>query len=373
MWMLVAALLAALAAAALAVRWMQTQGGDRDRIAVASVDIALGSRLTPEMVRLTDWPRDSVPTGAFSQSGTLDGRVVTAALQRGEPLTEARLAPVGARAGLSAVVPPGKRAMTVRVNDVVGVAGFALPGTYVDVLVNTQHEGGRRGDSDRAISKIVLERILVLAVAQEADRDASRPKVVNAVTLELTPEQAERLDLARSVGTLSLVLRNQTDPQATVTDGATKAALLGVVATRSPAASTGVTVRRTSTRPVAGVKALSPQALPAQAMPEPAVAPLAVAIEAAPAAFLKAPEPEPVATPAVVTPDLPSPLAAAPPVLRGAVGGDALVPVEPGPRFPQGADPVPGVESPAAKEASAPAPRTCVEIVAGAVRRSECF
>ena len=78
--------------------------------------------------------------------------------------------------------------MTVRVNDVIGVAGFALPGNYVDIMVNTPDEGGRRGDQDKAISKIVLERILVLAVAQEADRDATKPKVVNAVTLEVTPD-----------------------------------------------------------------------------------------------------------------------------------------------------------------------------------------
>ena len=108
-------------------------------------------------------------------------------------------------------MPEGKRAMTVRVNDVIGVAGFALPGTFVDIMVNTQEEGSTRSDRDHAVSKIVLERILVLAVAQESDRDSTKPKVVNAVTLELTPAQAEILDLARSVGTLSLVLRNQTE------------------------------------------------------------------------------------------------------------------------------------------------------------------
>jgi pilus assembly protein CpaB len=140
--------------------------------------------------------------------------------------------------------------MTVRVNDVIGVAGFALPGTYVDVLVNTQEDGAQRGDRDRSISKIVLERILVLAVAQEADRDSTQPKVVNAVTLELTPDQAELLDLARSVGTLSLVLRNQTDPvSAAAGDGATKAELLGLktVAVVEPA-KPAPAVRRTAPR-----------------------------------------------------------------------------------------------------------------------------
>jgi pilus assembly protein CpaB len=227
MLMLFIALVAGLAAVVLATRWMQQQGGDKGRIAVANTEIELGGRISTEMVRMAEWPQGSVPAGAFTDATQLEGRVVTVALQRGEPLTEGRLAPIGTKGGLSAVVPEGKRAMTVRVNDVVGVAGFALPGTYVDVMVNTQEEGGQRNDRDRTISKIVLERILVLAVAQEADRDSTKPKVVNAVTLELLPTQAEMLDLARSVGTLSLVLRNQTDPNAVATAGITKSELLG--------------------------------------------------------------------------------------------------------------------------------------------------
>lgn len=230
MLMLFIAAIAGLAAVVLAARWMQQQGGDKGRIAVANTDIQLGGRISPEMVRMVEWPQGSVPVGAFTEGAALEGRVVLVSLQRGEPLTEARLAPVGSKGGLSAVVPEGKRAMTVRVNDVIGVAGFALPGTYVDVMVNTQEEGGRRGDGDRSISKIVLERILVLAVAQEADRDETKPRVVNAVTLEVTPVEAEKLDLARSVGTLSLVLRNQADPKATDTAGITKAELLGLAA-----------------------------------------------------------------------------------------------------------------------------------------------
>ena len=229
MLMLFIAAIAGLAAVFLAARWMQNQGGEKGRIAVANADIELGGRISSEMIRMADWPEGSVPAGAFSDAAKLDGRVVLVSIQRGEPLTETRLAPIGTKGGLSAVVPEGKRAMTVRVNDVVGVAGFALPGTYVDVMVNTQDERGQRSDRNHSISKIVLERILVLAVAQEADRDSTKPKVVNAVTLELTPKDAEMLDLARSVGTLSLVLRNQTDPKAMAHGGgATKAELLGI-------------------------------------------------------------------------------------------------------------------------------------------------
>lgn len=227
MLMLMIAVIAGLAAVVLAARWMQQQGGDKGRIAVASLEIELGSRVTPEMVRMVDWPEASVPSGAFNDVVPLEGRVVLSSVQRGEPLLEGRLAPIGTKGGLSAVVPEGKRAMTVRVNDVVGVAGFALPGTHVDVMVNTQSEGAKTNDRDQTISKIVLDRILVLAVAQEADRDSTKPKVVNAVTLEVTPHQAEMLDLARSVGTLSLVLRNQIEDAPLDTVGVTKAQLLG--------------------------------------------------------------------------------------------------------------------------------------------------
>ena len=227
--MLVIALLAGLAAVVLAAKWIQQQGQQGgNKIAVALLDVQLGSRLTPEMVQMVDWPLGSVPEGAFSDPKALDGRVVRTSLARGEPPLESKLAPVGSRGGLSAVVGEGKRAITVRVNDVIGVAGFALPGNYVDIMVNTQSEGSKGNDKDKAISKIVLEHILVLAVAQEAGRDETKPKVVNAVTLEVSPEQADKIDLARSVGTLSLVLRNQVDPILSKTSGATKDSLLAM-------------------------------------------------------------------------------------------------------------------------------------------------
>jgi pilus assembly protein CpaB len=133
----------------------------------------------------------------------------------------------------------------VRVNDVVGVAGFALPGNYVDVIVNTQEPG--KGDQ-QSISKIVLEKILVLAVAQQVSRDDTQPKVVNAVTLQVSPEQAEKLDLARSVGTLSLVLRNQIDKDQLSTKGATKLTLLGLPATASAPTPASAPVKTTRVR-----------------------------------------------------------------------------------------------------------------------------
>jgi pilus assembly protein CpaB len=260
--MLLIALLAGLGAVVMAARWMQGQNSGQGRIAVANAEIQLGSAITPEMVRMVDWPQSNQPPGVFTEVEKLHGRVVTGTVQRGEPVLEARLAPIGTKGGLSAIVPAGKRAMTVRVNDVVGVAGFALPGTFVDVMVNTQEEGSKNNDRDRTISKIVLDRILVLAVAQEADRDNTKPKVVNAVTLEVTPQQAEMLDLARSVGTLSLVLRNQAESGEATTVGATKQQLLGTQP--PPPAPAPAPVVRRAARPVPVLVATTPAPAPPQ-------------------------------------------------------------------------------------------------------------
>ncbi len=207
---------------------------ETNTVVVATRNMDLGSRLAPESIQAVQWPKESMPDGSFATPAallkdpqSLEPRVIRTSIQRGEPVLESKLAPLGTHGGLSAVIAAGKRAITVRVNDVVGVAGFALPGNFVDVVVNTQDDGIKSGEKERSISKIVLERMLVLAVAQEAGRDdETKPKVVNAVTLEATPEEAEKLDLARSVGTLSLVLRNQIDPVAVVTVGATKDSLL---------------------------------------------------------------------------------------------------------------------------------------------------
>ncbi len=224
---LAVALLAGLGAVMLAFRWLSTQSNSNvSRVAVAAVEVSLGQRISSDMVKLVDWPSDSVPAGSVSEAGKLDGRVARTGLQRGEPILEAKLAPKGTQGGLSAVIGEGRRAITVRVNDVIGVAGFALPGNYVDIIVNTHRDREAGASRDQAISKIVLERILVLAVAQEVSRDETKPRVVNAVTLEVTPEQAEKIDLARSVGTLSLVLRNQIDPGDVTTAGVTKETLL---------------------------------------------------------------------------------------------------------------------------------------------------
>jgi len=203
---------------------------------------------------------------------------VRASIGKGEPIVETKLAPAGTMGGLSAVVAAGKRAMTVRVNDVVGVAGFALPGNYVDILVSLESSGNDLGQHAPAISKIVLERILVLAVAQESNRDDTKPRVVNAVTLELAPDQVEKLDLARSIGSLSLVLRNQVDPQPANTAGATRESVLGL----PPAAPVAAAAPRLEAP--APVRKAAPAAAPARAPRQDAVLVIR-GLDAAPQAF----------------------------------------------------------------------------------------
>lgn len=219
--MLVLSLLIGIAAVVMAARWINEKAAiSTTGVVVAAKDIPLGTRLAAEQMKIVPWPSSSTPSGAFRDQEKIVARVVNTSILAGEPILENKLAPVGSKGGLSALVPPGRRAISVKVNEVVGVAGFALPGNYVDVLVSAQDENGK------PISKIVLQRILVLAIAQESDRDETKPKVVNAVTLQVTPAEAEQLDLARSVGQLSLVLRNQVDTDDAKTAGARLADLV---------------------------------------------------------------------------------------------------------------------------------------------------
>lgn len=230
---LVAALAAGAVAVYLASQWLKGQAGTVGgaKVVVAAADIDLGTQLTPQLLQVVDWPKESVPKGAYSDMSQLlekqgqPARVLRNSVVKGEPIVETRLAPPGATGGLASIIDKGKRAMTVSVNEIVGVAGFALPGNYVDIIVSTQDDKAK--EASKQISKIVLEQVLVLAVAQEAKQGETKPRVVNAVTLEVTPEQAEKIDLARSVGSLTLVLRPQVDKADVVTTGVRKSQLLG--------------------------------------------------------------------------------------------------------------------------------------------------
>ena len=251
--MLALSVLAGLAAVILAARWMgQQTAGEKSSVLVATRDLELGQAITAQMLQPIAWPAGSQPEGSFNDVKLLEGRVVRAGIYKGEPVLEPKLAPEGTKAGLDSVIKPGHRAITVKVNEVVGVAGFLAPGSYVDLLVNIND------DRDKSISRVVLERIMVLAVAQEANRpDQSKARVVNAVTLEVMPEQAEKIDLARNVGTLSLMLRNQVDVEGTPTNGITREDLFDPTAAAKKTAAApapqpqAAPVRRAAPRPAA--------------------------------------------------------------------------------------------------------------------------
>jgi pilus assembly protein CpaB len=218
---LAVALLTGLVAVGLFSSWSKQNAGlDYVSVVVASKDIVAGTKLSPDMVKVVQWPKAAVFKDPLTTLSEINDRVVNIAVMQGEPLLNSKLAPPGEKGGLSAQLQSGKRAVAVKVNEIVGVAGFALPGNFVDVMVNTQDS------QNNLISKIVLERIQVLAVAQDLSSTEYKPKIVNAVTLEVTPAQAETIDLARSIGTLSLVLRNQRDTDTVMTNGARKTDLL---------------------------------------------------------------------------------------------------------------------------------------------------
>ena len=199
-----------------------------NNVVVAKIEIPLGSKIFAEQLTVAQFPRNVTPDGAFPAiDDKLIGRVAVTRISAREPITESRLAPVGSAGGLSSVIPEGFRAMTVKVDDIVGISGFIQPGTLVDVVVVIDPPS-KEGASQEKVSKIVLQNIKVLANGQNIDkpkndREAER---VKAVTLQVTPEQAEKLALAATEGQLQLVMRNAVDQNDELTPGANKASLL---------------------------------------------------------------------------------------------------------------------------------------------------
>ena len=206
-----------------------------NKIAVAKVPIPIGSKIIPEQIMVVQFPKESTPDGAFESPEKLAGRVAVMNIAAREPITESRLAPEGTAAGLSAIIPEGYRAMTVKVDDAAGISGFIMPGALVDVVVVIDpREGSGMQDP---ISKIVLQNIKVLANGQNIDKpkDEREANSVKAVTLQVTPEQAEKLALASSEGKLQLMMRSQIDQGDEQTPGVNKRGLLtGEKATPAP-------------------------------------------------------------------------------------------------------------------------------------------
>ncbi len=181
---------------------------DKRKLVVASHALSVGGVLRAEDLKLAEVPVDDFPAGCFSRSEEVIGRPMASSILADEPIREGRLAPRGSGVGLAPVIPPGMRAVAVKVNDVVGVAGFALPGMHVDVLATGRPP---EGDSNGTVTKTILQDILVLSAGQTIE-PSSNGQAINApvVTLLVTPQQAETLTLA-SEWRIQLVLRNGSD------------------------------------------------------------------------------------------------------------------------------------------------------------------
>ncbi len=201
---------------------------DLGNVVVAKQEIQLGQKITAEYLALSPIPNGSAPEGVFRKMDELIGRVAITPIGVRETITSMKLAPEGTGAGLSAVIPEGYRAMTVKVDDVVGVSGFIMPGSFVDVVAIIVPVVQQAGAANGPISKIVLQNIKVLASGPKIDSPENQrePSSVKAVTLQVTPEQAEKLVLAANEGKLQLVMRNYSDQEDTQTKGANKATLL---------------------------------------------------------------------------------------------------------------------------------------------------
>lgn len=191
-------------------------------VVVAAKDVPEGAALDATALTLASWPAQAVPPGAYSSMDSAVGRVVRMNVFAGEPIVPGRLAPAGTGPGLELKIPPGQRAMAVRINDVAGISGLIQPNSRVDVLVTIQEPG-----TSKQVAKLFMENMRVLSVGTEIQRDASgKPITATTVTLGVTPQQAERLAVAMSQGAIQLVLRGYGDPDSVKTGGATSSDVL---------------------------------------------------------------------------------------------------------------------------------------------------
>ncbi|GBC83094.1 hypothetical protein HRbin10_02234 [bacterium HR10] len=212
-------------------------GQKTKKVVVAAVKLGLGTPIKAEQVSLAEWPESLLPRGAFSEVEKLIGRVTIAEIFPGEPILEARLAPEGSAAGLPAIIPPGMRAMTVKVDEVIGVAGFVAPGTYVDVVATVVEGAGQN-----AVSRVILQNVKVLASGQRMETQKDGQAIeVKTVTLQVTPEEAEILALASNAGKLQLVMRNTVDRETVRTSGVDESALFRGKVARAEATAQTVT------------------------------------------------------------------------------------------------------------------------------------
>jgi len=187
------------------------------RVVLATKDLEVGRVVKEEDVTVAEWP-GAIPLGATTQIKDIVGRGVITAIFAKEPIIDSRLAPKGAGGGMASMIPPGMRAVAVRVNEVVGVAGFVVPGTHVDILISGTAPGVN--NTQGTLTQTLLQNIEVLSAGQDFKKDAEgKPVMVQVVNMLVTPTQAEQLSLAASQTSIQLVLRNPLDHEIAKTPG----------------------------------------------------------------------------------------------------------------------------------------------------------
>lgn len=224
------------------------------QVAVASRDLPTGTRLTAADVKLVPWPQSSPVAGAFIHTDDVLNRGLIASVVANEPLTSSKVAPAEAGAGLPPMIKPGMRAVSIKVDDVIGVAGFVVPGAKVDVIVTLNAQG--QGQSQ---SRTVVENVQVLASGTKIDQQQARdgrPIPASVVTLLVSPADAERISLAGNVGRITLTLRNPMDAEALSASGTRLSSLLGAP---EPLPEAAPPPRRPVTRTVAAPPPAAPE------------------------------------------------------------------------------------------------------------------
>ncbi len=243
LWLMLALVFGAMATF-MAMGWLKSQSRkvvqqktETVPVVVATKEVPPAVALSGDQVKVSQWPQDSPLPGKFSRFEDVEGRVSAVPLNPGEPILESKLAPKGVIPGLTALLSPEKRAMTVKVDEASGVAGFLNPDNRVDVVATVD-----KGDFNKdPISKLILQNLRVLGTGQRIEKKlGEKPQVVPTVTLEVSPEEGERLALAVQEGKIFLILRNQQDELMVKSAGVRASSLLGGMTTVSSGGETRV-------------------------------------------------------------------------------------------------------------------------------------
>ncbi len=199
-------------------------------VVTAQADVGAGEVIRDIHLTAVDWPRDLLPPGALVAPARAEGRVSRRSIATGEPILETALLPEGTEAGLSPIIGDGMRAVAVKVDEVIGIAGFVKPGARVDVLATIKN---RRGGTGATYSKVILQDVKVLAIDQSLEKvEAGEPQLVSVVTLEVGPADSQKLTFAAHEGKLQLALRNPADGEEVRTRSVTSATLRGAAPKR---------------------------------------------------------------------------------------------------------------------------------------------